>query len=124
MDKEPPILETKTFDSFFHKTWRKNILDNTNFPKEPPGGWILPNNWFSKVNDIVRTMWPVKYLDGVEFMIEKITSLCEEHGIECPYFYEAKEEGYYAVTYMCNKVSLFLTLIGILRYSIFQLRSK
>lgn len=91
-----PTLLTKPFTSFFLKTYRKNVLLNKNWPKEPQGGWILPSNWHSKINDIVRTLIEVKYLDGVEFMIQKIKAFCEDRGSECLVFMEAREEGYYA----------------------------
>jgi len=86
----------KPFDSFLLKTFRKNILSNKNWPNEPNDGWIFPNNWFTMINDIIRTLFVVKYLDGVEFMINKIKSLCEQYTMECRAFLEAREEGYYA----------------------------
>ncbi len=44
----------------------------------------------------MRTLIRVKYLDGVEFIVNKITSLCEcnMNSIEC--VFEARNEGYYA----------------------------
>lgn len=91
-----PKLEIKPFDSFLLKTFRKNILENKRWPDEPEDGWIFPNNWFSRINDIIRTLFEVKYLDGVEFMINKVKSISEKLGIECKVFLEATEEGYYA----------------------------
>jgi hypothetical protein len=61
------------------KTFRKNILDNKNWPDEPGNGWIVPDNWYTKVNDIIRTLIIVKYLDGVDFVQERIGSLCDRH---------------------------------------------
>lgn len=89
-------LHIKPFDSFLLKTFRKNILENDHWPNEPEGGWILPNNWYSRINDIIRTLVVVKYLDGVEFMVEKMSSLLKQHSMTCDAFFEAKEEGYYA----------------------------
>lgn len=89
-------LETKSFESFLLKTQRKNVLENKSWPKEPEGGWYLPSNWFSRINDILRTLLVVRYFDGVNFMINKIDSLCKENNMECKVFYEAREEGYYA----------------------------
>jgi len=86
----------KPFNSFLLKTFRKNILDNDHWPNEPDGGWILPDNWYSRINDIIRTLLVVKYLDGVEFVIGKIHTLCEQHGLPCKASLEAREEGYYA----------------------------
>ena len=91
-----PELYVKSFDSFLLKTFRKNILENKRWPDEPEGGWILPNNWYTKINDIVRTLFVVKYLDGVEFMINKIQSLCSQYDLSYEVHLEAREEGYYA----------------------------
>lgn len=105
LDKEYPLLQElslpdiliKPFDSFILKTFRKNILDNKDFPNPPTEGWILPENWYSRINDILRTLIVVKYLDGVEFIIGKIKSLCEQIGKDFNCTFEAREVGYYAV---------------------------
>ncbi len=105
LDKEYQLLQggslpdifIKPFDSFLLKTFRKNILENKNFPKPPIEGWILPENWYSRINDILRTLIVVKYLDGVEFIIGKIKLLCEHIGKDFNFTYEAREVGYYAV---------------------------
>lgn len=86
----------KPFDSFLLKTFRKNILENERWPDTPEGGWILPDNWYSRINDIVRTLFVVKYLDGVEFIMDKIRSLCTKRNLPCDVSLEAREEGYYA----------------------------
>ncbi len=92
----PPTLHVKSFDSFLLKTFRKNILENSGFPEKPEGGWILPNNWYCRINDIVRTRFMVKYLDGVQFLAKKLRCLCEFYDSECEVHLEAKEKGYYA----------------------------
>jgi hypothetical protein len=100
---EPPIIDDKKYDSFFDKTYRKNVLQNPNWNKnepenEPEGGWILPRNWFSKINDVIRTTIVVKYLDGIDFIITEIMKICETKGIhDIKPEYKASEEGYYAV---------------------------
>ncbi|MGB6681543.1 MAG: hypothetical protein WBF08_09520, partial [Candidatus Bathyarchaeia archaeon] len=91
-----PLLLIKPYVSTLMKTYRKNVVDNKNWPKEPIVGWILPNNWFLRINDIIRTLIEVKYLDGVEFLIEKIKTNCQELNIPCRAILEAREEGYYA----------------------------
>ena len=92
-----PNLEMKKFDSFLLKAFRKNIINNDHYP-DPPSeeGWILPDSWFSQINDTVRTTMVVKYLDGVDFMKNKIGSLCDQHKMDFKCFLEAREEGYYA----------------------------
>ncbi len=90
-------LDIKSFNSFFKKTFRKNVLENKRWPDKPEGGWILPDNWLTRINDIIRTMLVVKYLDGVRFMKEKISSLCDQCSMKSEEHWEAREEGYYAV---------------------------
>jgi len=92
-----PDVLVKPFGSFLLKTFRKNILENENFPEPPVDDWILPENWYSRINDILRTYTVIKYLDGVEFLIGKIRSLCEEIGKDFECTFEAREVGYYAV---------------------------
>lgn len=91
-----PDIYIKSFDSFLLKTFRKNILENEYWDNEPNGSWIFPDNWYTRINDIVRTFFIVKYLDGVEFLSEKIENHCEQHNTQCNVSFEAKEEGYYA----------------------------
>ena len=102
-----PVLHEKSFESFLLKTFRINIIENKCWPDEPKDGWILPNNWFSRINDIVRTLFEVKYLDGVEFMINKVKSICEEYKMGCKVSLEATEVGYYAAhLYIKEKIEI------------------
>jgi hypothetical protein len=91
-----PELSTKPFDSFFLKTYRKNVLENQKWPNPPDGEWILPNNWFQHINDTVRTCFVVKFLDGVEFLMSKMDSICSNCHLLNNIEYEAREDGYYA----------------------------
>jgi len=101
---------TKTFDSFLLKTYRKNVLENQSWPDQPNGGWLLPSNWFGKINDIIRTLLVVKYLDGVNFVKEKISSFCKANDMICDATYEAREEGYYALHLYTKKTFEIRTL--------------
>ena len=91
-----PLLVTKPFKSFVEKTFRKNVLDNGRWPEPPEDGWILPENWLSRGNDLVRTFLVVRYLDGVDFLLTKASSLGSSQGLEVKSHYVAKEDGYYA----------------------------
>lgn len=94
--KEAPEVLTKPFESFLDKTFRKNVVNNSNWPDPPHNGWVLPSNWFKKINDTVRTVFIVKYLGGVDFLIERLEEVAEDHDFSFRKFYEAREEGYYA----------------------------
>jgi hypothetical protein len=91
-----PAIVIKPYQSFLLKTYRKNILENKNWPEEPSGGWYRPENWLSRINDTIRTLFEVKYLDGVEFLISKIETFCKERKDRFEYHLEARDEGYYA----------------------------
>ncbi len=88
----PPELKVKPFDSFLLKTFRKNVLENSNWPDEPTEGWILPASWYTQINDIIRTLIVVKYLDGVHFLVDRIQSLLEDHDLAFEVDYEATEK--------------------------------
>jgi hypothetical protein len=96
MPNRDPELLTKPFESALLKSFRQNVLRNDRWPDEPIGGWVLPTNWFSKINDIARTVVAVKYLDGVKFLGEQTMALAARLGLESRIDFEAKEEGYYA----------------------------
>jgi ppGpp synthetase/RelA/SpoT-type nucleotidyltranferase len=102
VQKYKPEIVLKSYDSFIEKTYRKNVLQNKDWPDPPRWGnpetqeWIIPKNWFHAINDIARTTIEVKYLDGVEFIVKKIDNLCQQKGITPLMSCEAKEEGYYA----------------------------
>lgn len=93
---EDPKILTKSLDSLMMKAYRKNILNNNNFPNEPIGGWITPENWFESIKDVVRTTITVKYLDGVQFLVSELEKLTLDHGFYFTSSLEAREEGYYA----------------------------
>jgi ppGpp synthetase/RelA/SpoT-type nucleotidyltranferase len=92
----PIILYTKPYTSLVEKIFRKNVLDNAQWPNEPSGGWKLPSNWYDSINDTIRTVITVKYLDGVEFITNKLEHLARCHGQDSRVDFEAKESGYYA----------------------------
>lgn len=96
MVPEEPELLIKPFQSFLEKTYRLNIISNLNWPDPPEGGWYIPQQSFSRINDIVRCLVLVKFLDGVEYLVQKICEFCDENGVNIEHSYEAREEGYYA----------------------------
>lgn len=92
-----PKIITKPFRSFLSKTFRRNVIDNARWPKAPEGGWVFPERWFTIINDIVRTIFVVKYIDGVQFLTDKITSAWKQYEVSDPKVdLQAREEGYYA----------------------------
>lgn len=96
-NNDAPQVELKPYDSYILKTFRKNVIDNKGWPEAPEDGWCFPNQGFSRIHDLVRTLIEVKYLDGVQFIISKMVKLAEKSELAPPVVsFEAREEGYYA----------------------------
>jgi ppGpp synthetase/RelA/SpoT-type nucleotidyltranferase len=92
----PEKILVKPFTSFLEKTYRRNVVQNSLWPIEPKGGWLSPNNCFDRVNDLLRTTYVVKYLDGVDFLFDKFSVLAKGMSLPVRTDYEARDEGYYA----------------------------
>jgi len=99
-----PVLIAKPWESFLHKTYRKNILGNPAFPNPPADGWYLPPNWFDRIHDIVRTTIEVRYLDGVRLVLTALAELAKQDGIVCKSDLEARVDGYYGAHFQCDFV--------------------
>jgi ppGpp synthetase/RelA/SpoT-type nucleotidyltranferase len=97
-----PEIVIKPWFSFLEKTYRKNILNNANFPNPPNGGWISPTNWHSTIHDVIRTTIIVKYLDGVPLLVEFLRGASQEHEIEFQGGLEARVDGYYGAQCICS----------------------
>lgn len=93
---EPPEIYIKSLESLLIKAYRKNQLNNPNFPDPPSDDWITPENWLTSVNDILRTTIVVKYLDGVEYLLQRLAEIANDYSCKLDYSLEAREEGYYA----------------------------
>lgn len=100
-------IYVKPFESFVLKTFRKNVVDNKRWPKEPEGGWFIPNRCFVRVSDMLRTLLVVKYLDGVQFLENSLRTFCKEKNVGYRNSFEARDDGYYAAhTYMKQMVEI------------------
>ncbi len=93
---KPPVIQIKEFDKTLNKSYRKNFILNKQLPDPPDGDWVTPENWYVRIDDIIRTLIVVKYLDGVRYITEIIDKLCKANRCKCFCDFEAREEGYYA----------------------------
>jgi ppGpp synthetase/RelA/SpoT-type nucleotidyltranferase len=87
---------TKPYDSVVDKTFRLNCHWNRVFPNEPRQGWIKSENWFSTLDDLIRTSLVCRYLDGPEQVCAAITTKAKELGLVAEFGPRATDEGYYA----------------------------
>lgn len=92
----PPKIQIKPYNSLIEKSFRKNVVQNRSYPDEPNGGWLLPPQWYENANDLIRTSIAVKYLDGVDHLVEALEHLATECHCKLDHFLTARTEGYYA----------------------------
>lgn len=93
-----PAIEIKRYPNAVEKTFRANVLQNSKWPKPASDrGWVLPTpECFDLLGDVVRTQLVVKYVDGVEYLSERLRIAAEADGFEYSMDLEAREHGYYA----------------------------
>ena len=91
-----PEIVIKPFDSVLDKSFRKNVIENKVWPNPPYGDWVIPATWLYRMNDLIRCFVVVKYMDGVDFLINEMKRMCAQYSIPCESAYEARMEGYYA----------------------------
>lgn len=94
--KPIPSFVTKPYASVIDKSYRKNIINNPNWPDPPTGDWIKPDNCYQKFNDIVRSTIVVRYLDGVEIIANVLKDICDSNKAQVDISMEARDNGYYA----------------------------
>jgi hypothetical protein len=86
------------------KTYRKNVLNNENFPEPPAEGWLTPTNWYTKIHDTIRTTIIVKYLDGVPLLVEYLRQKSAQYEMQFEGSLEARVDGYYGAQCICSAV--------------------
>jgi hypothetical protein len=86
----------KPFDSAVTKSFRHNVLRNKKFPDPPAAGWIDPNNWYSRFDDLVRSTLVCKFLDGPRALAEALIKYATSLGVSGRYIPRNTDDGYYA----------------------------
>ncbi|HWS86806.1 MAG TPA: hypothetical protein VN282_07570 [Pyrinomonadaceae bacterium] len=96
MDTSGLTLLKKPYSSAVDKSFRHNVLWNRRFPDEPRRGWITPDNFFSTLNDAIRSMLVCKFIDAPNFLISKLKSYADERRLPHRSYSQERDEGYYA----------------------------
>jgi hypothetical protein len=92
-----PKVIVKDFEGFLGKTWRRNCIENEEWPHPPADtGWLIPywatfhdgagvaepqTDWLQCISDIVRTRFVTKYLDGAIFLEERVYEVAKRLGV-------------------------------------------
>jgi ppGpp synthetase/RelA/SpoT-type nucleotidyltranferase len=95
MDRQLVLL-TKPYDSILDKALRRNVLENNQFPSPPKDGWFEPSVWFQLNNDIVRSVLTCKYMDGPQFLAERLRHRANALGLGHRSKSQQNDDGYYA----------------------------
>jgi hypothetical protein len=103
-----PHLIVKPFRSVEEKTYRINVLRNSDFPGAPPGGWVDQTNLYSRLNDLVRGMLICRFADAPEFVTTQILDYAGSFGLANRGYSQEREDGYYAFhSYVTFEAELF-----------------
>ena len=101
LEPENISVVRKPWDSFFHKTYRFNVLQNKSWPRPPlkfQSRWVTPNNWFAVIPDVIRTTIIVRYFDGFDIVKDIVAATAKASKLGKPSVsHEARPEGYYAI---------------------------
>lgn len=100
------ILHKKPYTSMIDKSFRMNVVDNTNYPEAPENGWVVPDNWFGRMNDTIRTTLVCRFLDAPDYTCQAIQQHAFECGLSAHYAPRGRDEGYYShhlyITFWAN----------------------
>ena len=90
-------LLNKSWLSFLNRTWRQNLGNREDWKSPPKDGWWLPDNWFERAWDIVRTRFVVRDLDGAGALAAELRDLAQSRRfrLDARVDPEAKPNGYY-----------------------------
>jgi hypothetical protein len=89
-------LLTKSYPSVINKSFRINVLENNNWPKPPKRGWVTPENWYSHMNDLLRTTLNCKFIDGPGFLADRLLDYAKTQDMVASSYSHQKDSGYYA----------------------------
>lgn len=104
-------LLDKPFESVVGKMFRRNIIYNRNYPKPPREGSIAPNEFYTQIDDLLRTRIVCKYMDGPEFVCKSLSEFCKNNKIEEVHRALNTAAGYYA-WHFYFKVDIEISLGG------------
>jgi hypothetical protein len=89
-------VHRKPFTSAIEKCFRINVLRNRKFPEAPRGGWVTPENWYMRFDDLIRSTLVCKFLDGPGILAHALDRYASDNGLIGRHVPRNTDEGYYA----------------------------
>jgi hypothetical protein len=86
----------KPFQAAVTKSYRINVLRNRRFPSPPADGWVSPDNWYMRFDDLVRGTLICKFLDGPKILAPALDSYASSMGLVGRHVPRNTDDGYYA----------------------------
>ena len=97
-------MKIKEFDDMMEKCYRNDILQNPMWDHNNQVDnydWTHPLNCFEKLNDTIRSRIVIRYLDGVELVLDTLKEGLNRSSVEYDTpEYKSDERGYYGVHFI------------------------
>lgn len=94
-DAWEPALLIKPVTSVIEKMYRVNVVRNNQFPDAPADGWLVEDNLFARMDDLVRCRVVCRYMDGPQYICGNTQELLGDEIVYRVHSMET-ELGYYA----------------------------
>jgi len=95
-------IDKKNFNNLIEKCYRWDVLENEKWNDnteewQKTYEWCFPPYCYEKIPDLVRTRITVRYIDGVDIVINSVKEIAMLCGLEIKDDYFSEDSGYYAV---------------------------
>jgi len=95
-DPESVTLAFKPLESILNKIYRVNVVNSRKWPRLDGENLISLDNFHLHLNDIFRTRFICRYLDGPKFACEHLSRICKELGVDHEFRAVTTNLGYHA----------------------------
>lgn len=95
-DPSDATLTYKPLKSVLNKIYRNNVLRPKNWPPNQNATLFSLNNFHQQIDDVFRTKFICRYLDGPQFVCTRLIEYFEGKGVECNYRDVTTPLGYHA----------------------------
>lgn len=95
-DPSEATLSYKPLKSVYNKIYRNNVLRSRTWPPKDTNNFISLNNFHKNLDDVFRTRFICRYLDGPQFVCMKLVEYFKSKGVECDYRDVTTDLGYHA----------------------------
>jgi ppGpp synthetase/RelA/SpoT-type nucleotidyltranferase len=96
MTTAPLAMQMKSYASAVNKSFRLNVLRNSNFPSPPDKGWLTTDNLLLAINDTLRGTIVCRFIDGPAYVARALGKYAKSMGLKHRSYSQQRDAGYYA----------------------------